>query len=273
VMTSLYGSKAVPKRVFGEGQLLDVFYQTMKQKAPGAWELNEAFLALWNANALDHSWILPDNFHVRIKVITQLRETVHFNNEPFDVFYNENIPMPEGRSLGANTIHSIDGMIVRELTRRCDYNPKQIDQLRQQLARGPISRSGWGTDNTSAGDQLVMTLWQHYQDTGYLSARILELLRPGNLGHVDPVVIRDLLDSLPEKPFKVVSIHDCFRCLPHYGNDLRRQYNLQLEMIAQSNLLSSIIAQIIQQPINTVHIGKLDPSLHQDIAQTNYALS
>lgn len=270
VMTSLYGSKAIPKRVFGEGQLLDVFYKTMQQKAPGAWELNEAFLAFWNPNALEHNWILPDNFHVRIKVIAQLKETVHFHNEPFDVYYNENIPMPEGRSLGANTIHSIDGMIVRELSRRCDYDPRRVQTVRRMLDDQPHL---WKEANSSVDDEMVITLWKHYQDTGYLSARILDHLRLANMGHVDTNIIRDLIESMPEHPFKVISIHDCFRCLPHYANDLRRQYNIQLETIARSNLLSSIVAQILQQSINSVQIGKLDPTLHQDIAQTNYALS
>lgn len=126
-------------------------------------------------------------------------------------------------------------------------------------------------DRTSPkDDELVRILWDHYKVTGYLSARILDHFNPNNIIQVTPSVIRELLDSLPEKPFKVVSIHDCFRCLPHYGNDLRRQYNLQLQMIAKSNLLGNLITQIIGSPVN---IGKLDPKLWMDIGETNYALS
>lgn len=269
VMTSLYGSKAVPKKVFGEGQLLDVFYTTMKDVAPGAWELNEAFLAFWNPNALSHDWVLPDNYHVHIKVMNQVKEWATFLDSPYDVFYKVNEPLDEGRSLGANTIHSIDGMIVREMARRCDYDPKRIDRIGRWIAEGP-KKSGWGVEDDSDDDRLVITLWDHYSQSGYLSARILDHLNPGNMGHVDVSQIKQLLDSLPAKPFKVVSIHDCFRCLPHYGNDLRQQYNLQLMMIAQSNLLAYLISQIIGQP---VQVGKLDPLLYLDIATTNYALS
>src|SRR5690606_19590575 len=123
IMTSLYGSTAVPKRVFGEGNLLDVFYFVMENIAPAAWVLNQAFLAIWDPGALSNDWVLPENFHVHIKVMDQVKERVHFLNQPFDVFYKVNRPMSDGRSLGANTIHSIDGMIVREITRRCDYDP------------------------------------------------------------------------------------------------------------------------------------------------------
>lgn len=267
VMTSLYGSKAMPKQVFGEGRLLDVFYGTMRQMAPAAWELNEAFLAMWDPEADVNSWILPDNFHVHVKVMSQVKDTVHFLNQPFDVFYSVNAPIAEGRSLGANTIHSVDGMIVRELTRRCDYDPKRIVQVLQILDGVSV-----GTDAAKADDEkMVQILWDHYRDSGYLSARILDHLDGDNIVHVeDPSVVRALINSLPEKPFKVVSIHDCFRCLPHYGNDLRFQYNLQLQLIAQSNMLGWLISQIIGK---TVTIGKLDPSLHIEIIGTNYALS
>lgn len=268
IMTSLYGSTAMPKRVFGEGALLDTFYATMKANAPAAWELNEAFLAMWDPEATEHRWTLPDNFHVQIKVMNQKKETVHFLNQPFDVFYKVNEPMDEGRSLGANTIHSIDGMIVRELTRRCSYDPDRIALLRQQIAE----KKHWGDSEATEGDQMVITLWEHYEATGYLSARILDFLNFDNGAHVDMTVVSALLDSLPEKPFKVVSIHDCFRCLPTYGNDLRRQYNIQLQLIAQSNLLSVLIGQIIGKP-GRVHIGKLDPELHLEILDSNYALS
>ena len=61
-----------------------------------------------------------------------------------------------------------------------------------------------------------------------------------------------------------------FRCLPNYANDMRKQYTLQLELIAKSNLLSSIVSQIIGRD---VEIGKLDPNLHKEVAQSNYALS
>jgi hypothetical protein len=267
IMTAFYSSVAVPRKVFGEGALLDIFYDTMKLMAPGAWELNEAFLSFWDPTAFKHSWILPDNFHVHINVMNQMKETVKFCGQPFDVYYYVNTPLPEGRSLGANTIHSIDGMIVRELSRRCDYDPARIKMMRHWL-KGPVGTSAGSTD-----DEMVFLLWRHYQETGYLSARILQHLRPANLGLTNTADIIELLDSLPEKPFKVVSIHDCFRCLPHYGNDLRRQYNLQLELIAKSNLLASIIAQLLKQPVKSIQIGKLDPNLYQDIRETNYALS
>jgi hypothetical protein len=267
VMTAFYSSKAVPKQVFGEGELLDLFYQCLEALAPAAWELNETMLKLWDHTALEHSWILPDNFHVRIKVMAQIKETVNFLGESYDVFYNVNVPMEGGRSLGANMVHSIDGMIVREITRRCDYDPRVVAVVRSLFDKG---KGRGGRSSSSKDDRLVIALWRQFQDTGYLSARILDHLNLDNSGHVNAMEILQLCDSLPDKPFKVVSIHDCFRCLPHYGNDLRHQYNLQLQLISKSNLLGSIISQLIGRK---VRIGKLDPGLHLDVIDTNYALS
>ena len=212
IMTACYGSRAMPKTIFGEGHLLDVFYQTLSEEIPGAWELNEAMLALWDPNTLINEWTMPDNFHVKIKVMGQVKETVQFLNEPFDVFYNVNMPVEEGRSLGANLHHSVDGMIVREITRRCDYNPKQLNKIKELISIGSGNKSTCTKD-----DDIVITLWDHYNSCGILSARIIQHLNADNFGHVDINVIRELVESFPEKPFKVISIHqwwiqNCVNC-------------------------------------------------------------
>lgn len=268
IMTALYGSTAVPKQVFGEGTLLNTFYQVMQEAAPAAWELNEAFLDLWNPEALSNDWVLPDNFHVHVRVMDQVKEVVHFLNKPFDIITKVNQPMEEGRSLGANTIHSIDGMIVREMGRRCDYDPAQIERVQEAIIGITDTASVLDTSHDNVG--MVTILWDHYLQSGYLSARILDYLVPETIGLVDTDVIQDLLNSLPAKPFKVVSIHDCFRVHPSYGNDLRRQYNLQLALIAKSNLLQFLISQLVKRQVN---IGKLDETLHIHVLESNYALS
>ncbi|MDR5839360.1 DNA-directed RNA polymerase [Caballeronia sp. LZ034LL] len=264
VMTALYGSQAIPKLVFGEGGLLTMFYETMKEVAPYAWELNEAFLSMWNPNALINSWVLPDNFHVHVKVMGTVTERIHFLDEPIDVTKRVNMPVEEGRSLGANTIHSIDGMIVREMNRRCNYDPAAIAMVWDAL-------QGVGTAGSDEDDAMVMKLWAHFKESGYLSARILDHLRVDNIDLVDEVEIRELLLSLPKKPFQIMTIHDCFRCLPNYGNDLREQYNLQLALIAKSRMLQFLVRQIMERTDITVE--SIDPEMWQEVLDTEYALS
>ena len=270
VMTSLYGSTAMPKQVFGDGALLDLFYKTMKDLAPAAWDLNETFLAIWDPTATSHDWVLPDNYHVHIKVMNRVKTTVHFLNQPFEVFYNENLPTDSGRSLSANTIHSLDGMIVRELTRRCDFDPARVKRVRDIIEGTPVPAIVLTKKEQLHNDKTLAALWAHYKESNYLSARVLDYIDEDNINLLALKPVRDLLDSLPAKPFKVVSIHDCFRVLPNYGDDLRSQYNNQLMLIARSNILGSIISQLVGR---RVQIGKLDPTLWVDIAKAEYALS
>ena len=267
IMTAFYSSTAVPKTVFGEGLLLDIFYETMKENAPAAWELNEAMLAIWDPTKFSNDWVLPDNFHVHVKVMSTITENVHFLNAPHEVQYSVNRPMEGGRSLGANMTHSIDGMIVRDMARRCMYDPKHISYLLDCLAQS------WSVPSkgTKRGkDVLVERLHQLWVDSGYYSPRILDYLDEHNIDLTDRGALLSLIQSLPKKPFNVISVHDCFRCLPNYGNDLRKQYNRILSDIARSDLLSFILTQLMGR---NIAVQKIDPNLWVDILESNYALS
>ena len=268
ILTSLYGSQAVPKQVFGTGALLSVFDNTMDESAPAAWELNKAWLALWDPEAWEHSWTLPDNFHVHVKVMGEEVETIHLFNVPIDISRYVNMPVEEGRSLGANTTHSIDGYIVREMVRRCNYDMDQIKRIRKMIQE---VKDGYEPSHiVDANFEMVKTLMQLWEKTGMLSARIFDHLDYTNIMHVNLEPIEELLNSLPKKPFEVISIHDCFRCLPNYANDLRMQYNRQLYELARGTLLQHIMSAVTGKALI---VEKLDPEMYRDILDADYALS
>lgn len=264
VMTSCYGSKAQPRKAFGEGPLLEIFYQTMEDLCPGIWQFNQAMLAWWDPTATKYSWKLPDNFHVHIKVMNHVCETVQFLGESHQIYRKENLPMEKGRSLGANITHSVDGFIVRELTRRCSYNPQQIAKIRALLHTSKRIPS-----HSRTNAKMTLKLWTLYQESGILSARILDYLDYSTIRLVDQTKIQELIDSLPKKPFPILSVHDCFRVHPNYGNDLRRQYIQLLYEIAKSNLLQFILDQILKNPVK---VTKLD-DFSAEVLNSNYALS
>ena len=254
----------MPKQVFGDGMLYYTFLSVMGEQAPAVWELNQVMLDIWDPTVFSHDWIMPDNFHVHVKVMDQVREVIHFLNEPFEVSKRVNRPVEGGRSLGANLTHSVDALVVREMTRRCMYHQPTIDFIVNFLDGKTEKRL------ESKDDLMVATMAKHHAESGYLSARILEHLNPGNAGHIDEDLIWELLDSLPKKPFNILSIHDCFRCHPNYGNDLRWQYNNQLHLLAKSKMLGFLLTQILNRPITA---GKADPDLFKDVLAANYALS
>ena len=259
---ALYGSTAIPKQVFGEGEQYDVFLNTMATKAKGAWELNLALQEIWDAKKTQISWQLPDLFTVDYDVRGKETENIQFFNAPYEVTTTITKATPKSKSLGPNIVHSIDGMIVREMVRRCSFDPVQMERIRRDIESKNKSDS-------KASDKVVNKLWQAYLDSGFLSTRILEFLNEDNMGNVDALVILDLLETFPKKPFKLITVHDCFRALPTYGNDVRQQYNRILHDIGQSNLLSYIVSQ---------HLGVHTPvkkygNFGDKILHANYSLS
>lgn len=271
VMTSLYGSKAVPKKHFGEGEQLARFYEAVTTMLPGAWWLNEKLLSLWDPEALEHSWILPDNFHVVVKNMVHVTESVMFLNKPYDVTTQENQASDTGLSIAANVTHSVDGMVVREMGRRCDYNLATVATLMGLCLTAP-KHIDVEFKPILDDDRQLDNLLGHYRISGFLSARVMEFANERNF-YIFSMEEREalwiLLDSLPKKPFKVLSVHDCFRAHPNYGNDLRRQYNRILSEIADSDLISDIASQVTGRDVVIPKLGNIGAK----ILETNYALS
>lgn len=262
-MTALYSSVREPREVFGDGtRLLEIFYETVKELMPGAWELNEELLGTWQPNNYSHDWVLPNNYHVHVKVMNVNTKFVNFLNQPHEVRFAVNEPSEEGRANGANVIHSVDGMIVGEMRNRCSYDPERIQAVRKALVHN-------GKSQKREQDKMVMILWNHYQNSGFLSSRIMNYLDSMNMGLVDDEIIKQMLDTYPEKPFNILTVHDCFRCHPNYGNDVRKQYNQILHEIAKSDLLAYIVSQILGYKITVEKKG----DIADEILQANYALS
>lgn len=267
LMTHLYGSKTVPKEVFGEGSDLDVFYETLNQMLPGANELNHALLSLWNPEALAHEWTLPDGFDVRVKVISEVTTPFQFLGHTMEVKRKINAPKESSLSLGANIIHSLDGMVVREMVRRCSYDRGQLNEVMAYL-----QRSG-GTRTDRKKDLELLRLLDLWTASGFLSARIIEVIDFDNVGHLDTSTkrqaIEELIQSLPKMPFDLITIHDCFRCHPNYGNDLRQQYINIMAEIAGSDMLSMIAEQITGKPMP---VTKFSPTMAQQVRNAEYML-
>lgn len=265
IMTSLYSSKAVPRQVFGRGELLNTFYQTMLDMAPGAWELNESLQGLWQPYELSHDWVLPDNYHVHVQVKDQEIHRVNFMGKPYEIAVNVNKGTKNGLSISPNIIHSIDAMIVREITRRCQYNENNIKAIRQIILSG-IAGKEVETDD----DKMVRRLWNQYKISGFLSARILDHITTRNFGLIDdPKRIAILIQTMPKRSFPVIPVHDCFRVHPNYANDLRVQYNQILSEIAGSDLLAFIASQIMGRIVPAKKLG----NIASQIIRSNYALS
>lgn len=267
IMTSLYASERVPKDVFGEGELYETFIRMMETYAPAAWELNRAMVEIWNPSVDSYHWVMPDNFHVHQKVYNTENHTVHFKNAPYSVPIKTQGPTEKGRSLGANMTHSVDSFVVREITRRCMYDPKKIQEVKNALTAG-----GAPSTELSKSGKLLLRLFELAEDCGYLSSRVLDVITKNNvylLNEKQRGMVWDIINSLPAKPFELFVIHDAYKCHPNYGNDVRWQYIHQMVLISKSNMLSFLLSQILNREVN---VTKYCEDLHLKIAHTEYPI-
>lgn len=264
IMTSLYGSTAMPEETFGTN--VDLFYETMDTMAPGAWDLNLGLQQLWDEiPGATYSWTMPDNFHACIETKDKDMVPFKFDGDDFALPVKNNSRPDFHKGLGPNIIHSVDAMVVREMFRRCMMNPAHVMQAINSL------QSPEEYNKESANSKMVRDLWENYKITGFLSVRILEHIRPDNISIIDePLEIARLIKSLPENPFDVVSVHDCFRAHPNYGNDLRRQYNYIMADINDSTMLQDMCQQVSK---SDMLINKFGTIPREDILEANYMLA
>lgn len=119
VMTVFYGSKAQPKQIFGnETPELFAFYDALKEKLPGAFELMDILQSYWRSDVLHHQWKLPDGHVARVPVTETVDKSLEIDEaDHMRVTYRTKVLHEKARSraLAANIIHSIDAMVVRQM--------------------------------------------------------------------------------------------------------------------------------------------------------------
>lgn len=119
VMTVFYGSKAQPKLIFGDGTPeLFAFYDSLKEKLPGAFELMDILQSYWRSDVQHHTWRLPDGHIAHVPVTQTVDKSLEIDElDHMRVNYRTKVLVnkPSSRALAANIIHSIDAFVVRQL--------------------------------------------------------------------------------------------------------------------------------------------------------------
>lgn len=266
IMTMLYGSTKQPEEVFGKGELLALFYEVMNDLFPKCMEYINYTVNAWQKDVINYGWILPDDFHVKIKVMNKQYMSITYLGRVSQLVENVNESNNYGRSYAANIIHSVDGFIVRELLRRCRYEVDVIKQVKQALIDVYVPKKTPKDYDT----KMLQILLDQQKKSGYLSTRVLNHIHRSNSFMVNKSEIRAMIRALPKQPFDVLTIHDCFRCLPNYGNDLREQYNIILAQIYESDILESIISDLTN---DGTKVNKAFINVGDKIFNANYALS
>ena len=243
-MTTLYGSKAMPKKIFGEDTPeLAAFYTALKMVAPGSMGLLHELLESWQPFALAHKWVLPDGFTANVKVMDDCDariEVDELDHATFTYEWKENCGKPKGLSNVANVVHSIDGYIVRSLHRRCNYKESTVLKALGLLV-------GDVCEETKESEKISYYI-DLYKNSNMADVVILPYLTKSNVGllskkHKAALVV--LCNQMLEySPFPIVTNHDEFQCHANNMNYLRQQYNNVLADLADSLIIQDILSQI-----------------------------
>lgn len=281
LMTSCYGSKKVPKVLFGEGtEELNAFYEAVEIVAPGAWELLQDLLASWQPFALSHAWKLPDGFDAKVKVMvkeTTRIEVDELDHATFTYEYYVNEGEKTGRANVANVIHSIDAFILRELLRRCNYDTYVVEQAKLAIEAELLSRNMLDYECEPLGydeDSTFAYYLDQYRRSGQPSAVILPYLDATTVCSLTKPELYQLSyivnGMLQYRPFPVITIHDSFAAHANNVNWVRHWYKEILAELDDSEVLSDILSQIHGVAGN---VPKRMQGLSQLIRNSNYALS
>jgi len=278
LMKSFYGSKKVPKDLFGEDTPeINAFYSAAVTIAPGAWELLQDLLASWNPGALVHAWKLPDGFDARVKVMvkkTARIEVDELGHSTLTYEYFDNEGADEGLSNAANCTHSMDAWVLRNMHRRCNYDRDLVDGV-FEILNEEMEQRGAGAlrDDFLLDDKVRYYREQWGRSTladpvifPYLTSESVKGL---NDHHVDKLLT--IAESmLSHRPFELVTIHDEFKAHPNNLNHVRQHYIDIMAEIAESNVLDDLLSQIYGAK---GHFQKLSSNLGALIRGSNYALS
>jgi hypothetical protein len=263
LMCYFYGSEAEPKNIFGEGTpAYSAFFVAAKATAPEAYSLRTILIEAWQPFTLKHSWVMPDNFHVNIKVMGTHDEVIKVPelNSSFTHRFMVNQGSKTGLSLAANCIHATDGLIVREMNRRCNYSVNELTNALRLLK----------------ADQRTRLLPNQIDKTKFLSLNAIEDLCIDTIGlmHINTVTrLENLIHAVmrESKPFELVTIHDAFRCLANNMNTVRYWYKEILAELADSHIMQDILRQIYND--NTITLDRASETLGDLIRNSNYGIA
>lgn len=286
VMTAMYGSQAIPKALFGEGETLQAFWTAMNAIAPGACLMLNLGLSTWEAWAEEHAWVMPDNHHVRVPNVRTKHTRVNveeLGDVSLAVSFAERCGEKFRVANVANLVHSVDAYVLRSLIRRCSYDQNIVATARALLFSASQVRNQNGSTPCSieqCTDKRFVSAHQRFiasnmvePGTLYLIAESFKQLEYLSTDHIERLLIL-AEQMLSYAPFDVITVHDEFKCHPNHMNQLRRHYREILSELAESRVLEDILEGITHRATGSLQIPRQDGygELAEKIAESNYGI-
>lgn len=276
VMTSGYGSTQVPKEVFGEGDMLATFYQAANTIAPAAFELMSALLDTWQPDALSHNWVMPDNFHVNIKVMQSKDVRVEVDELGHTTFTTK-VKINQGTKKGlanvANTIHSIDGYLLRSVIRRASFDVAKVSQAVIWTEKELDARMQGQPKYAAQMTDDLQNMLNIYEYSKMLDVSIIDYINEQSVKLLPNELLLKLHNTLCKMlelgSSPVLTVHDAFRAHPNHCDTVRYWYKELMAELAESDILQFIVSQITKKPVKYI---KKSSNLAAQIRNSNYAI-
>ena len=165
-----------------------------------------------------------------------------------------------------NPIQSIDGFIVREMTRRCNYDQVQFMRVLELLKKRSSQRK-----LTKVKLDSIQKIWKDQKMVSLVDLEELEWndIHTFDFEYCDQLIA--IVERCLERPsFPVVTIFDEFTCHPNYMNYVRLTYAELMAEISDSTLIEDILSKLYGKPVT---IKKMAKSISKEILEGNYAIS
>lgn len=273
----VYGSRLAPENVFGPRY--QEFINAYGLVVPGAAWAKDALIGCWNTKAMFHEWTAPDGGVAHIKVIAENDAKGMFQGRQYTYQYKENAPVAKGkgtRSIGANATHTYDGYILRELHRRCNYNPAQVKWQIKVIEAHLAGKLVVADERDLEKKRNLLRLQKLALRHNNFSIRAIEFIDTYTLRGCKPQYLEKLLETLKScltyHPFKVRTIHDEFACLANHVVNMKQVYNDLLAEAYNSTWLYDVIQDL--SGISHHHLQpKHDAATEAMIRDNSYSLN
>lgn len=173
-----------------------------------------------------------------------------------------------------NVIHSIDAYVLRNMHRRCNYDPVAVQEALQTIQKAKEYYSLWGTYINAPESCKHALAIDRYIKTNIVDTSAMAILGEDTYMYFPEDILHKLeeilLTILEHEPFEIVTIHDEFQAHPNNLNHLRAHYRNILADLADSTIVSDILTQLYGQQVN---YPKQSTNLSAYIMNSNYFLS
>lgn len=272
IVPMMYGSRRAPEREFPDEVERSAFLQAADKRMEGCLTLRNVLMNCVDENATEYVWVMPDG-HTVVTPVTKRNwyETTLSDGFTFKwSIYEKGIAKWYIKN-AANVIHATDALIMREMVRRCNYDPRKVFDT-YNLLLGVTTVEG----KISQEFEKAMFLLEKSE---FIPTNIIKAINTTEEVNALPEWAKEKLIGrlylmLKYKPFDMIVIHDCFRINANNGNYVRYWFKEIMAEIAESDMLYFLCRQLPNSPITSESLDKADKKRVAGlIRESEYGLS